>query len=136
MTQYKSRGSLKKALPGPYYQILVALDYIFTALNRGDKFNIKLEKFDLGAWDDIVIDYFDSSRKKIRKTRYIQVKFSKNNKKSMEIHKYFDDWSLFIKDWLTSVNAKVALPTPARFSIATPKQSRDNFKNTYFSVER
>jgi hypothetical protein len=127
MMQYKSRGSLKKTLPGPYYQILVALDYIFTALDRGNKFNIKLEELGLGAWDDIVIDYFDSSRKKIRKTRYIQVKFSKNNKKSMEIHKYFDDWSLFIKDRLTAVNAKIALPTPARFSIANPKIKQRQF---------
>jgi NACHT domain len=106
---YQVRMDLKNALPGPYFQLLGALSIMLEGLTQKHKFDVRLEAAELGALDDVVVDYYyDSSRKQKIETRYLQFKHSidntealtegdiKNQSGKLEIFKYFDDWYLFI----------------------------------------
>lgn len=110
MQEYEVRKDLKQSLQGPYFQVLVALSYIFDALKHKKQLNIMLERAGVGALDDIVIEYFDEKRTKKERTLFLQLKHAandsevltegdfKNKSGKLEIFKYFDDWYLFIKN--------------------------------------
>lgn len=105
---YKVREDLKKALPGSYYQVLVALHYMLDALLQNKKFTAKLELAGVGALDDVVLSYPDEQNP--QQIFFLQLKHAANNDEVLtesdirtasgkcEIFKYFDDWYLFIKD--------------------------------------
>ncbi len=86
--EYPVREDLKKALPGPYYQVLVALSHIFIALQNNEKFNVMLELAGVGALDDVVIDYFDDKRQNISKKYFLQLKHSCDNTNSSRRFKH------------------------------------------------
>ncbi len=106
---YRVREDLKKSLPGPYYQVLVALSHIFDALKQNKKFKIKLEVDGVGALDDIVFESLDDQGR-VESTLYLQLKHASNDTEELkegdfctasghcEIAKYFDDWFLFINN--------------------------------------
>jgi hypothetical protein len=106
---YPVREDLKKALPGPYFQVLVALSHIFEALAQKKKFNVMLELAGVGALDDVVLEYFDNNRANIISRNYLQLKHSADDNEEVvegdfvnktgkcEVFKYFDDWYLFIR---------------------------------------
>lgn len=108
MPNYQTRDSLKQSLGGPYYQVLVILNYMLDALQRGRQFNAMLELAGVGALDDVVIEYLDKA-KKVERKLFLQLKHANDNTEKLtesdfttkigkfEIYKYFDDWYLFIK---------------------------------------
>jgi hypothetical protein len=150
--KYIVRENLKQSLPGHYYQVLVALSYIFNALNQNEKFDIMLEKAGVGALDDIVIEYFSDNEHK-QKTRrlFLQLKHANNDNEILnesdlktksgkfEIFKYFDDWYLFIKNQKDKSATECAYYTNRDFSnsIKNSKQieldrGKYRFSNIFF----
>lgn len=124
--QYKKRSSLVGALPGPYYQALLALHLLLKAIENGKSCKIKLELDGVGAHDDVVITYghVNPQTKKFvsEETHFYQLKHSFDGQKLgendlyraprpkkdpsakqtytrnlLELNKYFEDWFFWIK---------------------------------------
>lgn len=97
---YSVRGSLKSTLRGPHYQVLLALHYM---LARKGEFSARLELLGAGVWDDCVFDFQDAAGQ-VFERHFVQQKHHNAAGAAgwkfvcgeMELHKYFDDWFLFL----------------------------------------
>ncbi|KAI8821254.1 uncharacterized protein EV422DRAFT_505971 [Fimicolochytrium jonesii] len=120
--QYVVRESLKGALRGPHYQVLLAQHYMLARLEQlmTPRFGVRLEVNLAGAWDDVVFDFIDAAGA-ITERHFIQQKHHNvtgsmdwafvKNKTGMELYKYFDDWFLLLSPYSPATVKKAALPS-------------------------
>lgn len=113
---YDKRPSLTKSFPGPLYQCLVALHHMLELIKNDTDFKLRMEDAHSGAFDDIIIemngkveyiqikhkydqkdDVKAKSKKEDTKDQYDEGDFTAQTG-AVELHKYFDDWYLFIEN--------------------------------------